>query len=249
MSGTPARIQADSQALERAVAITDALREHCGWTARLTPESLTPYLVEEAAEVSETVGQGRLGAPLASELGDVLFQLLLHSRLAQERGDFTFADVADALSAKLLRRNTHVFDEQGKVLEHPDSSPDAAVAAWNAAKAKERALRGDAPVEADPLRGLPASLPALVLAHKALDRVDAASGAAGHAASGTAGHAASGIEKAGRPPGSDDAGPGSAEPDAERALGEELLALVARARAQGVDAERALRSALIRSLS
>lgn len=241
MSGTPARIQADSQALERAVAITDALREHCGWTARLTPESLTPYLVEEAAEVSETVGQGRLGAPLASELGDVLFQLLLHSRLAQERGDFTFADVADALSAKLLRRNTHVFDEQGKVLEHPDSSPDAAVAAWNAAKAKERALRGDAPVEADPLRGLPASLPALVLAHKALDRVDAASGAAGHAASG--------IGEAGRPPGSDDAGPGSAEPDAERALGEELLALVARARAQGVDAERALRSALIRSLS
>lgn len=249
MSGTPARIQADSQALERAVAITDALREHCGWTARLTPESLTPYLVEEAAEVSETVGQGRLGAPLASELGDVLFQLLLHSRLAQERGDFTFADVADALSAKLLRRNTHVFDEQGQVLEHPDSSPDAAVAAWNAAKAKERALRGDAPVEADPLRGLPASLPALVLAHKALDRVDAASGAAGHAASGTAGHAASGIEKAGRPPGPDDAEPGSAEPDAERALGEELLALVARARAQGVDAERALRSALIRSLS
>lgn len=257
MSGTPARIQADSQALERAVAITDALREHCGWTARLTPESLTPYLVEEAAEVSETVGQGRLGAPLASELGDVLFQLLLHSRLAQERGDFTFADVADALSSKLLRRNTHVFDEQGRVLEHPDSSPDAAVAAWNAAKAKERALRGDAPVEADPLRGLPASLPALVLAHKALDRVDAASGTAGnpapgtagHAASGTAGHAASGIEKAGRPPGSDDAGPGSAEPDAERALGEELLALVARARAQGVDAERALRSALIRSLS
>ncbi|RKW70597.1 MazG nucleotide pyrophosphohydrolase domain-containing protein [Galactobacter caseinivorans] len=232
MSRTPAQIQADAQALERVVAITDALRQHCGWTARLTPQSLTPYLVEEAAEVAETVGQGRLGAPLASELGDVLFQILLHSRLAQERGDFDLADVADALSQKLLRRNTHVFAQDGSVLEHPDSDPEAAITAWQQAKAKERADRGELPVEADPLRGLPASLPALVLAHKALDR----------SAAPTPG------DRPGDRPGRGDHSVVE-QGESEERLGEELLALVARARAAGVDSERALRSALIRSLS
>lgn len=233
MSRTPARTLADAQALERAVTIIDALREHCGWTASLSPQTLAPYLVEEAAEVAEAVRQGRLGAPLASELGDVLFQILLHSRLAQERGDFSFADVADALSSKLLRRNTHVFGPDGRVVEHPDSDPDAAIRAWQAAKAAERAARGEQPVEADPLRGLPASLPALILAHKALDRAAASSGETGPAPSRETGPAPSGHSAA----------------DAEERLGEELLALVAKARAAGVDPERALRSALIRSLS
>ena len=53
-------------ALDRLVGVVDALRENCGWTARLTPERLAPYLVEEAAEVSETVAAGELGSAVAA---------------------------------------------------------------------------------------------------------------------------------------------------------------------------------------
>ena len=216
----------DAQALARAASITAALREHCGWTARLTPQLLAPYLIEEAAEVSETVHQERLGAALASELGDVLFQILLHSQLGSERGDFALADVADALSDKLLRRNTHIFDANGELLEHPNGDPAAAERAWQAAKAAEREARGEPDDAADPLRGLPASLPALVLAQKALSRA--------------------GVGPSTQPE-QEHAEPGTG--DSAEEIGDALLVQVHRARAAGVDAERALRDALVRELS
>lgn len=236
----------DAQALARAQWIVDALREHCGWTAQLTPDTLAPYLVEEAAEVSETIERGELGEPLAAELGDVLFQLLLHARLGAERGDLSLAAIADALSEKLLRRNTHVFSPGGELLEHPDHDPAAAVRAWQAAKAAERAQRG-APDDA--LHGLPRSLSALALAQKALARRAARTGEGpadpGHAASGTGADARSDVphERA--------ASAHHVAPDSPAAtrLGDDLLHLVRRASAQGVDAERALRDALRRELS
>jgi uncharacterized protein YabN with tetrapyrrole methylase and pyrophosphatase domain len=209
-------------ALERLVGIVDALRTQCGWTARLTPQSLAPYLVEEAAEVSETVRQGDLGAKLASELGDVLFQLLLHARLGEERGDLDLVDVIDALTQKLLRRNTHVFAPDGSVLANPDHDPAAAERAWQQAKARERADRGDPATahEADPLHGLPRSLPSLVLAQKALSRAATATQAPAGAA------------------------PQGAGDDDAASIGADLLAVVERARAAGVDADAALRDAL-----
>lgn len=210
-----------SEALNRLITIVDALRAECGWTAKLTPESLAPYLVEEAAEVSETVRRGELGQPLASELGDILFQLMLHSRLGEERGDLDLVDVIQAITDKLLRRNTHVFAADGSVLEHPDHDPVAAERAWAQAKLKERTARGTAPADADPLRGLPRSLPALLLAQKALSRAES-------------GHTPSGID--------------AASPDTAERIGDDLLVLVGRARAAGVDAESALRNALERAL-
>jgi XTP/dITP diphosphohydrolase len=212
--------------------VVDALRSECGWTARLTPESLAPYLVEEAAEVSETVREGDLGAPLASELGDILFQILLHARLGEERDDLDLVDVIDALTQKLLRRNTHVFDADGNVLEHPDHDPKAAEEAWQRAKAEERAARVDSQdaADRDPLHGLPRSLPALTLAQKALSR------AAAQVPQAPAGPPASGR-------GDDTAS------DTADTIGADLLAVVARARVAGVNAESALKDALERSLS
>ncbi|MGO3152557.1 MAG: MazG nucleotide pyrophosphohydrolase domain-containing protein [Galactobacter sp.] len=236
-------------ALQRLIDIVDALRTECGWTARLTPESLAPYLVEEAAEVSETVRHGDLGAHLASELGDVLFQILLHARLGEERGDLDLTDVIQALTDKLLRRNTHVFAPDGSVLDHPDHDPEAAERAWQQAKAQERAARGEdaSSQAADPLRGLPRSLPALVLAQKALSRAAALSqrtmpddavpgrGAAGASAPSTG---VTEHEREHEASGTDD----------QDVIGNELLSLVQRARTAGVDAESALRNALERVL-
>jgi len=209
--------------LARLVGVVDALRENCGWTRRLTPERLAPYLVEEAAEVSETVAAKSWGLPLASELGDVLFQVLLHSRLAEERGDFTLADVIEALESKLLRRNTHVFGPDGEVLDDPDHDPGAAEAAWLAAKVAEREASGDGPAREDPLRGLPVSLSSLALAQKALGRAEGKLTAHGEDASSGTGRD-------------------------HQSIGEALLAHVRAARAAGVDADRALRDALAREL-
>jgi XTP/dITP diphosphohydrolase len=220
-------------ALDRLVGVVDALRENCGWTARLTPERLAPYLVEEAAEVSETVAAGQLGSPLASELGDILFQILLHARLGEERGELTLTDVIEALESKLLRRNTHVFAADGSVLAEPDRDPDAAERAWQRAKAAERAARGEAPAgDPDPLQGLPASLSALSLAQKALGRAAGRTEVCAEPLPGAEpGHAASGAE------------------ESAAAIGDAILAQVHRARSAGVDADRALRDALTRHLS
>ncbi|WP_394163245.1 MazG nucleotide pyrophosphohydrolase domain-containing protein [Galactobacter valiniphilus] len=231
-------------ALDRLVGVVDALRENCGWTARLTPERLAPYLLEEAAEVSETVAAGQLGSPLASELGDVLFQILLHARLGEERGELTLTDVIEALESKLLRRNTHVFAADGSVLEEPDRDPDAAERAWQAAKTAERTARGDDPARgADPLRGLPASLSSLTLAQKALGRAEGSLTAFG---GGNAGQGSGAAVPGDAPSGTRDA---PQHPDAARGIGDALLALVHEARVHGVDADRALRDALVRSLS
>ena len=71
-----------------------ALREHCPWMGALTHGSLVEYLLEEAYEVAETIETGADEAELQGELGDVLLQVVLHARLAEERGTFTFDDVA-----------------------------------------------------------------------------------------------------------------------------------------------------------
>ncbi|HEY9357205.1 MAG TPA: MazG nucleotide pyrophosphohydrolase domain-containing protein, partial [Arthrobacter sp.] len=83
----------------------------------LTHESLVEYLLEEAFEVAETIETGADDAELQGELGDVLLQVVLHARLAEERGSFAFDDVARGLSAKMVRRNPHVFRPDGSLQE------------------------------------------------------------------------------------------------------------------------------------
>lgn len=201
------------------------LREHCPWMGALTHRSLVEYLLEECFEVAETIETGADDAELQGELGDVLLQVVLHARLAQERGSFTFDDVARGLSAKMVRRNPHVFRPDGSLQDSFPATVEEIVQKWDAIKRAER------PERKNPFEGIPHALPALAKAQKALDRA-ARAGSAGPNRSLTAQDR----------PGS----PAVVAPETEEELGELLLALVGSARRKGFDAERALRGAVRR---
>lgn len=197
-----------------------ALREHCPWMGALTHESLVEYLLEEAYEVAETIETGAGDAELQSELGDVLLQVVLHARLAEERGAFDLGDVARGLKAKMIRRNPHVFRPDGSLQDSFPATVEEIVLKWDAVKKAEMPERGHV------FDGVPAALPALARAQKLLDRAERAgmAAAAGQTAAGTA------VDL----------------PAAEEELGDLLFGIVAAARAGGLDAERALRGALRR---
>ena len=198
-----------------------ALREHCPWMGALTHESLVEYLLEEAFEVAETIETGADDAELRGELGDVLLQVVLHARLAEERGSFAFDDVARGLSAKMVRRNPHVFRPDGSLQESFPATVDEIVQKWDAVKRAER------PERKDPFEGIPHALPALAKAQKALDRA-ARAGSVGREPA---------VSRQARSP---------QEFETEEELGELLLAVVGSARSKGFDAERALRGAVRR---
>jgi uncharacterized protein YabN with tetrapyrrole methylase and pyrophosphatase domain len=145
-----------------------ALREHCPWMGALTHESLVEYLLEEAYEVAETIETAGGDAELQSELGDVLLQVVLHARLAEERGAFDLADVARGLTAKMIRRNPHVFRPDGSLQESFPATVEEIVLAWDAVKKAEKPERGHV------LDGVPEALPALARAQKLLDRAERA---------------------------------------------------------------------------
>jgi XTP/dITP diphosphohydrolase len=203
---------------ERLLDCIAALRTHCPWTRALTHESLLEYLIEEAHEVVETVEGGSADPEeLAQELGDVLLQVVLHSRIAEEDGRFAFADVAEGLRLKLVRRNPHVFHPDGSLRDNFPASVEEIEARWDAVKRTEKPQRESV------FEGVPASLPALARAAKLLSRARRDGGAL-------------------QPPPS--ASPVHCED--EESLGEALLALVADAQERGLDAERSLRAALRR---
>ena len=85
------------------------LQVECPWKAEQTHASLVPYLREEAAELADAIEQGT-PAEVCDELGDVLLQVFFHAVLAEQAGDFTIDDVAAGITAKMRRRNPHVFD-------------------------------------------------------------------------------------------------------------------------------------------
>lgn len=146
------------------VRVMDRLRSNCPWDAKQTHESLLPYLLEEAYEVTETIEEGDHGA-LREELGDLLLQIAFHARIAAERdadaGGFDIDDVAEAIVAKLVRRHPHVF---GSVSV---SGADEVSDNWDAIKAAERAAKGG---DASVLAGVPMGQPALSLAAQLLGR-------------------------------------------------------------------------------
>ncbi|HSO89896.1 MAG TPA: MazG nucleotide pyrophosphohydrolase domain-containing protein [Arthrobacter sp.] len=189
----------------------------------LTHESLVEYLLEEAYEVAETIETAGGDAELKAELGDVLLQVVLHARLAQERGAFDLDDVARGLSAKMIRRNPHVFRPDGSLQESFPATMEEIVQTWDAVNRSEQVLHsGAADSGADPSRlgalgGVPAALPALARAQKLLDRA----------------------ERAGLPAFTEPVD----VPSSEEGLGELLFAIAAAARDRGFDAERALRGA------
>ena len=127
----------------------------CPWDQVQDFATIAPYTIEEAYEVEDAIAQGSPAA-LLDELGDLLFQVVYHARMAEERGWFAFPDVAAAISAKMIRRHPHVFGT-----EEPRTE-DQQVAAWDVQKEAERAARA----ETGTLAGIPTGLPALTRAAK-----------------------------------------------------------------------------------
>lgn len=131
------------------VELVRVLRERCPWDAEQTHESLTRFMLEEAYEAVEAIASGDVDE-IEGELGDVLFQVVLHSAIAEESGDFTLADVARGIREKLVRRHRHVF---GDVVAE---TPAEVEAMWAAIKAEEKGDTGD-----DPFAGIDGSQPSL----------------------------------------------------------------------------------------
>lgn len=183
-------------ALAELVEVMDRLRRECPWTAQQTHASLAHFLLEEAHETLEALESPEQRDHLREELGDLLMQVVFHARIASEDADgFDIDDVARGITAKLVRRNPHVF------ADGVASTPDEIDAAWQAVKATEKR-------RASVHDGIPPTLPALAYADAVLRRLG---------------------------------DPAVHSSDETADIGSQLLALVAQARAQGIDAEQALR--------
>lgn len=198
----------------------------CAWHQAQTHESLTPYLVEEVAELIEAIEQGHSSEAVSGELGDVLYQVLFHAAIAERDGEgYDFDRVAETLDEKLIARHPHVFGDRGYM------SVEELHAEWEQLKedaaGEERGSRG-------PLDGIPAGMPTLARAAKVVERlkraqlIDPAD--------------AVGVD---RDPLSAALGT-DAQRMAEVGIGDAILNLVTRANAAGVDPDRALRGAVER---
>ena len=126
----------------------------CPWDVAQDFASIAPYTIEEAYEVADAIERNDLAA-LREELGDLLFQVVFHARMAEEQGAFDFARVAGELAQKMRRRHPHVFGDA----EVADAS--AQTEAWEAHKARERAARRQGALD-----DVPVNLPALARAQK-----------------------------------------------------------------------------------
>ena len=129
----------------------------CPWDLEQTHQSLSKYVIEEAHELAEAL-ESKKDSQIKDELGDVLFQVVLHCQLAEERGAFSMKDVIQNINEKLIRRHPHVFSEE-KV-----SGREEVIANWEEIKKKEKA-DSDAPKDPFELR-VPTGLPALQRAAK-----------------------------------------------------------------------------------
>ena len=121
------------------VALIERLRapDGCPWDRAQTHVSLRPYVLEEAHEVIAAIDEGEAPS-LADELGDLLLQVLLHSQIAAENGDFTIDDVIDGLISKLIRRHPHVFADA-------PSDLDSINRTWDEVKSKEGRSKAQLP--------------------------------------------------------------------------------------------------------
>lgn len=141
--------------LEELIEVVAKLRapDGCPWDREQTHNSLRPNMLEEAYEAVDAIDENSM-PHLREELGDVLLQVLLHSQIASENGDFNIDDVAKELKDKLIHRHPHVFGN-AKI----DNAQDV-LKAWDKLKAEEKTERKSV------MDGLSKSQPALVLAQK-----------------------------------------------------------------------------------
>ena len=154
---TEPEFEQDGHALARLLGIMRQLRDPvagCSWDTAQTFATIAPYTIEEAYEVADAIEQQDFDA-LRDELGDLLFQVVFHARMAEELGRFGFAAVADAISEKMIRRHPHIFGD----------ASDSERPSWEALKAAERTAKAGAR-PASVLDGVPSALPALARADK-----------------------------------------------------------------------------------
>lgn len=147
----------DPRQIETLVAIMARLRDPqrgCPWDLEQSFETIAPYTVEEAYEVLDAIQRGDI-PQLKDELGDLLFQVVFHARMASEAGTFSFADVVQSICEKMIRRHPHVFADASI------GSADAQTVAWEDHKRQERAGKG-----ARLMDDVPLPLPALTRALK-----------------------------------------------------------------------------------
>ncbi|MCD2324867.1 nucleoside triphosphate pyrophosphohydrolase [Sphingomonas sp. IC-56] len=140
--------------IERLAAIMARLRdpEHgCEWDSVQTFATIAPFTIEEAYEVADAIERDDM-AELKDELGDLLLQVVFHSRMAEEAGHFTLEDVAQSISDKMERRHPHIFGDEAEGGHYR----------WEQIKAEERAAKGSTSA----LDGVAIGLPALLRAEK-----------------------------------------------------------------------------------
>lgn len=155
---------AEEEPLREFLEVMRRLRAECPWKREQTHRSLARYLLEETYETLEAIDTGdRTGQwdHLREELGDLLLQVVFHAVIAEQAGEFDLDDVARDVTAKMRRRNPHVFGDRA------EDGPRDAVAVnelWESVKAEEKQ-------RASVTDGLPPGLPALLYADKVLDRL------------------------------------------------------------------------------
>jgi nucleoside triphosphate diphosphatase len=165
-----------SRDISTLITIMTALRDKasgCPWDVEQTFESIAPFTLEEAYEVVDAIRRGDR-VDLKDELGDLLLQVVYHAQMAAEEGSFTFADVVEAITTKLIRRHPHVFGRNGAPPDRA-ANPGAVKSIWDAIKAEEKAARAAArraaglpeePGSSGALAGVKAALPAFQRALK-----------------------------------------------------------------------------------
>ncbi len=133
----------------------------CPWDIEQNFATIAPYTIEEAYEVADAIERNDMPA-LKEELGDLLFQVAFHARMAEEQGAFDFADVAQALADKMIERHPHVFSDasDGRTADHQ-------TVAWETLKAEKRAAKGAPSLLDDVAMALPALMRAEKLTKRA----------------------------------------------------------------------------------
>lgn len=145
--------------IERLLTIMQRLRDPdtgCPWDIAQDFRSIAPYTIEEAYEVSDAI-EREAWDDLKGELGDLLFQSVFHSQMAEEKGYFSFQDVVQSMSDKMVARHPHVFGDESRKKTAEEQTRD-----WESVKAAERANRNETRV----LDGVALGLPALMRAEK-----------------------------------------------------------------------------------
>jgi tetrapyrrole methylase family protein/MazG family protein len=220
----------------RLVALMDTLRERCPWDRAQTHESLRAHLVEESYEVLDALaGVGVREADddafahLEEELGDLLFQIVFHARLADEEGRFDLADVARRVHDKLVHRHPHVFGDVDV------DNAEQVVTNWEAIKKSEKG-------RSSVTEGIPSSLPALMLTNKLARKARGVGLEPDEANAEETVRALTALTRR-----AEDSDPQPDDPltsdggDLEGAVGEILFAVANLAQRLGIDAEQALR--------